>query len=1604
MKKFLFLLIVFFFNNSLFAEPISIETAKKVAKNWYFERGKIDRKGFSIEDHFVESDATKGALFYIFNFNPTGFVMVSADNIVVPVLGYSFIRHYTTENHPPAFDSMLVNWKEQIIYAKKNKLKSLKRNMDEWDRLNVMPTQFIKNEKIMAVEPLLNTTRGQGKYYNQLCPADAAGSDGHCVTGCVATAMAQVMKSHDFPTTGTNNHGYTHPTYGYQYANFGATTYNWAGMPNSLSSYNTAVATLMYHCGVSVEMDYGPGGSGAGYAHNAFVNYFRYGSELIFKSSYSSFVWVDLMMNELNNNRPIPYYGFPQSGWGHAFVMDGYQGTDHFHFNWGWNGNYDDYFYLNDLTPGISDYTNNQTAIIKVMPSPPKPKIVSVTYNNSIEAGQYSEIYVKVRNDGSQSNDGDISISFPSFTNSTDVQYVEKVSSSSDAPGYQEYPKGTSIWHKDLYQFSANYLLVGWGDNSWNSSEQNELKIRVYPQTTGTFTFYVRSAMGKNNAYYNSPSSSSYKDQQGWTVSRYTISVGEEEPDYYDAVDVDHIVIEDDDGDEDGIPEAGEPLELKVYLENDISENIWGVHGKLSSTNPDVIIDDDYGDWGGLTPGEVDYGQFEFHTLSSGNIDFNLTVTFSTSSGSYYDTETIPITIYPQGSGPSFTVQSVAFYDTSADPRDYNNNNGILESGEDDVDFKVRLKNVGNGPATDVEAYIPSFVSNGITVVIDDEEDYPDISAGSSRNPDHHFTAGDRIPLNLAGKCTLDMWVYYGGAPDSQKVRFYWDIGAVPYLRANPTEYDFGVVSPGTSVRKNIQVRNIGSANLIIDSINTDYADTWVEGISLPWTIAPQDTDSVTIVIQTGMNASITRNITLFSNSHDTSSTRSHIIIRGTVTIPPEAKYKLLWSTPENEPRRACCVGSGDTDNDGKPEIIIGTYASTYLTGDSLTQIHIYEKVSDDNYQKVWVSPVNAINGGLMCGEGMIVEDIDGDGTEEIIVAVNKYSGFGTEKVYIYKSNSDNNWYLWYSGLNSGLAEKDDFACVCVGDADGDGKNEIIYGIGNGSTGYGGRIYVYEYDGGTSFSKIWTSSILIDEGGVCDIAVGDADSDGKNDIVASAAGNDSTRLYVFETTGNNSFSQVFSVGVDDGWSHYIDNSCDITICDIDGDGAKEIAVGSEEDDKVSIFENTGNNAYTKIWDSPNFGREPTDIVAGDADLDGKKELIVCIHSHIPKLRIYETFANNSYVQIWSDTIHIDDPSGICLTNTNSTPELEIVVVDEDDEKFWVFGIFKQPNLEIASSNIQFSNTTPKEGAVDTISVLVRNLGNAKASGIKVQFFDGDPVSGGVQIGSDIQIDSLDINESSQIETEWIPTLPDTHSIYVVIDPDSLITESNENDNIAFAKIYVYDDDEELPVISNITVWPDTSFQGPFPVYSTIIDNEGISKAELWYKTSVDTNWAFIEMDTTGVADEYLAEIPLQPISTEVWYYIYSEDIAIPANQAKDPADAPNTSYSFVAGYIGTEEAPRIPKIFFVAQNQPNPFTGATEIIYGLPKDSHVEITVYNLLGQKVASLVQGNKKAGYYTINWDRKSNVGKRLATGIYFYRMEAGKFKATRKLTILK
>jgi hypothetical protein len=354
---------------------VAEESARAVAENFYLERFSSDN---SINPDMVNAvssfSVTEGqvTLYYIFNISEGGFVAVSGYDATQPVLCYTFRGKYEPTDQPENFKAWMGQYERQISYAVSTKAEGSMDIAALWDYYLNTPNSSLKPFHGREVLPLTHSTWDQGTYYNELCPADPAGPSGHCVTGCVATAMGQLMNYFRWPETGAGSYSYECPPYGTLSVNFDTAHYQWDIMETSLAHSNLEVAEVLFHLGVSVDMVYGPDGSGM-YNHKAAYSlktYFKYSPETqyVFRDS-TTMDWDSLLVSHLDRNIPMYYAGWsvPDTN-GHAFICDGYQGEDYFHFNWGWSGSYDGYFYTDDLTPGGSLFNLAQELIINAVP------------------------------------------------------------------------------------------------------------------------------------------------------------------------------------------------------------------------------------------------------------------------------------------------------------------------------------------------------------------------------------------------------------------------------------------------------------------------------------------------------------------------------------------------------------------------------------------------------------------------------------------------------------------------------------------------------------------------------------------------------------------------------------------------------------------------------------------------------------------------------------------------------------------------------------------------------------------------------------------------------------------------------------------------------------------------------------------------------------------------------------------------------------------------------------------------------------------------------------------------------------------------------------
>lgn len=366
MKKTLFLVLTVLAGiYSASAGPVDVETAKQAGKQFATSFNN-NRQQPDLQLVYTGTSDDGAACFYAFNVDKEGFVVISADDRFRPVVGYSDEGVFETENPSPE----LMFYLDKIIEARTSPNAVLPGDaQEEWKALLSGNRPISRNGGKEALY-LCQTKWNQNAPYNLYAPAADAGPGGRCYAGCVATAMSQLMKYWDHPAQGTGSHGY-YSGYGYLSVNFGATQYHFENMPNRVTANTTdeqkeAIALLMYHCGVSVNMNYSPNGSGAfsDDVPDAIRSYFSYTNQTQhgYRNEYTLTRWKNKLKQQIDYGWPIYYCGYSNTG-GHAFVCDGYDDNDLFHYNWGWGGSSDGWFVVDEI-----DYANWASAIFNFVP------------------------------------------------------------------------------------------------------------------------------------------------------------------------------------------------------------------------------------------------------------------------------------------------------------------------------------------------------------------------------------------------------------------------------------------------------------------------------------------------------------------------------------------------------------------------------------------------------------------------------------------------------------------------------------------------------------------------------------------------------------------------------------------------------------------------------------------------------------------------------------------------------------------------------------------------------------------------------------------------------------------------------------------------------------------------------------------------------------------------------------------------------------------------------------------------------------------------------------------------------------------------------------
>lgn len=450
MKKTIIAITALFVSMTLFAERVSQEDAALVANNFMnpaATNSSLKKAAPAKRMVLKQSASTEQPQYYIYeNANGEGWVIIAASDAVTPILAYSETGHFRTDNMPTNLKKWMSQYNTFIQRVEADGSEASEEAKAQWEEVR-NGVRRAQNATVI-VGPLVKSKWDQGAPYWNLCPYNA--TVGRAYTGCVATAMAQVMNYWKWPVKGTGSHSYksldpNNPEKKSKYytqtlsANFGATTYDWANtldeytdedgeeLPGLTNAQKNAVATLMYHCGVSAEMMYGSdseGGSGTytiNYgawddpmsAENAFFTYFGYKKSTLKSYARDGYTkqgvkyydpwedadWIAMLKEELDKKHPIMYDGAGKTEYdgGHSFICDGYDSRNYFHFNWGWSGYGDGFFALSNLKPGGGgagggsyDFSYDQCVIIGIEPDS-KPSAMEQVASDVPQAGKTIE-------------------------------------------------------------------------------------------------------------------------------------------------------------------------------------------------------------------------------------------------------------------------------------------------------------------------------------------------------------------------------------------------------------------------------------------------------------------------------------------------------------------------------------------------------------------------------------------------------------------------------------------------------------------------------------------------------------------------------------------------------------------------------------------------------------------------------------------------------------------------------------------------------------------------------------------------------------------------------------------------------------------------------------------------------------------------------------------------------------------------------------------------------------------------------------------------------------------------------------------------------------
>ena len=358
------------FVGQLIASPVDVNTARQLSLK--YAQGNATKKVANLDLAYTQTTESGANALYVFNFEG-GYLIMAADDVAQPILAFGEEGCFDANNIPDGLAYYLRHYARQIEYAVNNSMTADPEISEQWEQIRRYGVIRSERSTRGDVAPLISTNWNQDSPFNAYCPTGQGGPGGRAYAGCVATAMSMVMKHWNWPDHGQGSHSYTPSGYATQTVDFENAYYQWNNMPNIVNNSNyQAIAMLMYHCGVAVDMQYGPQGSGAHSQDvpDAIFNYFRYtkSANRLDRDLYTRNEWEEILISNLQEGFPM-YYSGAEGNSGHAFVCCGYRESDRkFYFNWGWSGFNNNYFAIDALNTYSGNFNDYQGVIIDMIP------------------------------------------------------------------------------------------------------------------------------------------------------------------------------------------------------------------------------------------------------------------------------------------------------------------------------------------------------------------------------------------------------------------------------------------------------------------------------------------------------------------------------------------------------------------------------------------------------------------------------------------------------------------------------------------------------------------------------------------------------------------------------------------------------------------------------------------------------------------------------------------------------------------------------------------------------------------------------------------------------------------------------------------------------------------------------------------------------------------------------------------------------------------------------------------------------------------------------------------------------------------------------------